>query len=114
MEPRCCCAQSFCRKFVWHRECLWPEDLPDAAMLVLAANDDLVPSALVRAMLTKLNHPCEVRSRLLVPDHPCMQKRPCHMYPCCRRHASQDRHDELIPCSMTQQDFSYDVCTHRR
>ena len=55
-----CPAQSFCRKFVWHRECLWPEDLPDAAMLVLAAQDDLVPSALVRAMLAKMNHPCEV------------------------------------------------------
>ena len=53
-------AQSFCRKFVWHRECLWPEELPNAAMLVLAAEDDLVPSALVRAMLAKMNHPCEV------------------------------------------------------
>lgn len=57
MVPR---AQSFCRKFVWHRECLWPEELPGAAMLVLAAQDDLVPSALVRAMLARTNHPCEV------------------------------------------------------
>ena len=52
--------QSFCRKFVWHRECLWPEELPAACMLVLAAEDDLVPSKLVREMLQRINHPCEV------------------------------------------------------
>ena len=74
-----CCAQSFCRKFVWHRECLWPEDLPDATMLVLAANDDLVPSALVRAMLTKMNHPCEV----MVPPDLLLQTGPhLHATPC--------------------------------
>ena len=53
-------AQSFCRKFVWHRECLWPQELPAACMLVLAAEDDLVPSKLVREMLQKMGHPCEV------------------------------------------------------
>ena len=53
--------QSFCRKFVWHRECLWPEELPEACMLVLAGEDDLVPSALVKDMLHIMNHPCEVR-----------------------------------------------------
>ena len=52
--------QSFCRKFVWHRECLWPEELPEACMLVLAGEDDLVPSALVKDMLHIMNHPCEV------------------------------------------------------
>ena len=46
---------------MWHKECLWPEELPDACMLVLAAEDDLVPSALVRVMLQTTNHPCEVR-----------------------------------------------------
>ena len=30
-------------------------------MLVLAAEDDLVPSKLVREMLLQMNHPCEVR-----------------------------------------------------
>ena len=52
--------QSFCRKFVWHRECLWPEELPEACMLVLAGEDDLVPSSLVKDMLHIMNHPCEV------------------------------------------------------
>ena len=61
--------QSFCRKFVWHRECLWPEDLPEACMLVLAAKDDLVPSALVRAMLIKKEHACEARSSCLFYAH---------------------------------------------
>jgi len=42
-------AAAFCRRFVWHRECLWPQDLPPAALLVLAARDDLMPSALVLA-----------------------------------------------------------------
>ena len=34
-------------------------------MLVLAAEDDLVPSKLVREMLQQMNHPCEV-----LPLHP--------------------------------------------
>ena len=46
---------------MWHRECLWPQELPPACMLVLAAEDDLVPSKLVREMLHQMNHPCEVR-----------------------------------------------------
>lgn len=45
---------------MWHRECLWPQELPPACMLVLAAEDDLVPSKLVREMLQQMNHPCEV------------------------------------------------------
>lgn len=52
--------QSFCRKFVWHRECLWPEELPEPCLLVLAAEDDLVPSKLLRQLLQSINHPCEV------------------------------------------------------
>ena len=40
-------AHAFCRRFVWHRDCLWPQDLPPASLLVLAAQDDLVPSNLV-------------------------------------------------------------------
>lgn len=54
--------QSFCRKFVWHRECLWPEELPEPCLLVLAAEDDLVPSKLLRQLLTSINHPCEVNT----------------------------------------------------
>ena len=54
--------QSFCRKFVWHRECLWPEELPEPCLLVLAAEDDLVPSKLLRQLLQTINHPCEVRT----------------------------------------------------
>ena len=53
--------QSFCRKLVWHRECLWPQDLPPSSLLVLEAADDLVPCQLVRAMHSKLKHPCDVR-----------------------------------------------------
>ncbi|CAL8466496.1 g6032 [Coccomyxa elongata] len=53
-------AESFCRKFVWHRECLWPEELPEPCLLVLAAEDDLVPSKLLRQLLQSINHPCEV------------------------------------------------------
>lgn len=54
--------QSFCRKLVWHRECLWPQDLPQHCLLVLEAEDDLVPSKLARTMLHKMKHPCDVRS----------------------------------------------------
>ena len=57
-----CALQSFCRKLVWHRECLWPQDLPQHCLLVLEAEDDLVPSKLARTMLDKMNHPCDVRS----------------------------------------------------
>ena len=57
--------QSFCRKLVWHRECLWPQDLPQHCLLVLEAEDDLVPSKLARTMLHKMKHPCDVRSPLL-------------------------------------------------
>ncbi len=57
-----CVLQSFCRKLVWHRECLWPQDLPQHCLLVLEAEDDLVPSKLARTMLDKMNHPCDVRS----------------------------------------------------
>lgn len=53
--------QSFCRKLVWHRECLWPQDLPPSSLLVLEAADDLVPCQLARAMHSKLKHPCDVR-----------------------------------------------------
>ena len=72
--------QSFCRKFVWHRECLWPEELPEACMLVLAGEDDLVPSALVKDMLHIMNHPCEVswahfavRLRFTLPHVKCQE-----------------------------------------
>jgi hypothetical protein len=41
-------------------------------MLVLAAKDDLVPSALVRAMLIKKEHPCEARLFLLLPHPACI------------------------------------------
>ena len=58
--------QSFCRKLVWHRECLWPQDLPKHCLLVLEANDDLVPSKLARTMLRKTKHPCNVRSPIPV------------------------------------------------
>jgi pimeloyl-ACP methyl ester carboxylesterase len=46
-------AEAFCRRFAWHRECLWPQDSPDGGrtLLALAAADDLVPSALVRRVL---------------------------------------------------------------
>ena len=85
-------AQSFCRKFVWHRECLWPQELPAACMLVLAAEDDLVPSKLVREMLQNMGHPCEVGCHPLeitglscwpvMPDFPyvapCPSRTICH------------------------------------
>ena len=45
---------------MWHRECLWPEELPEPCLLVLAAEDDLVPSKLLRQLLQTVNHPCEV------------------------------------------------------
>jgi len=47
-------AESFCRRFVWHRECLWPHELePSTTLLVLAGQDDLVPSALVLRLLDR-------------------------------------------------------------
>ena len=58
--------QSFCRKLVWHRECLWPQDLPQHCLLVLEAEDDLVPSKLARTMLHKMKHPCDVRLPVLL------------------------------------------------
>ena len=62
---------------MWHRECLWPQELPPACMLVLAAEDDLVPSKLVREMLLQMNHPCEVR-----PCNPLGYFRSLHMCFC--------------------------------
>jgi pimeloyl-ACP methyl ester carboxylesterase len=46
-------AEAFCRRFAWHRECLWPQDSPDRGrtLLVLAAQDDLVPCELVTRVL---------------------------------------------------------------
>ena len=48
-------AEAFCRRFAWHRECLWPQEMVGpggaATLLVLAGRDDLVPSALVTRML---------------------------------------------------------------
>ena len=46
--------ETFCRRFAWHRECLWPQDLRHggrSTLLGLAAGDDLVPSGLVRSAL---------------------------------------------------------------
>ena len=46
--------EAFCRRFAWHRECLWPQDLRHggrSTLLGLAAGDDLVPSGLVRSAL---------------------------------------------------------------
>lgn len=58
--------QSFCRKLVWCRECMWPQDLPQHCLIVLEAEDDLVPCKLARTMLHKMKHPCDVRSPLLI------------------------------------------------
>lgn len=46
-------AEAFCRRFAWHRECLWPQDSPadGRTLLVLAAADDLVPCELVTRVL---------------------------------------------------------------
>ena len=46
-------AEAFCRRFAWHRECLWPQDSPPdgRTLLVLAAADDLVPCELVTRVL---------------------------------------------------------------
>ena len=47
-------AEAFCRRFVWHRECLWPHELcPASTLLVLAGQDDLVPSSLVIRLLDR-------------------------------------------------------------
>lgn len=46
-------AASFARRFVWHRENLWTHDLPHppSTLLVLAGQDDLVPSALILKLI---------------------------------------------------------------
>ena len=46
--------EAFCRRFAWHRECLWPQDLRHggrSTLFGLAGGDDLVPSALVKRAL---------------------------------------------------------------
>lgn len=48
--------QTFCRKFLWLELQLWPEDMPDRALVVLAQEDDLVPATLVATQL-KLHAP---------------------------------------------------------
>ncbi|KAK9841742.1 hypothetical protein WJX81_000194 [Elliptochloris bilobata] len=53
-------AAVFGRKFVWHRMCLWPADLPPASLAVLSAGDDLVPSRLIAAQLEQHGSPCQV------------------------------------------------------
>jgi hypothetical protein len=49
------CSQTFCRKFLWLELQLWPEDMPDKVLVVLAHDDDLVPSPLVAAQLKEHN-----------------------------------------------------------
>jgi pimeloyl-ACP methyl ester carboxylesterase len=47
--------EAFCRRFAWHRECLWPQDLRHAGkstLFGLAGGDDLVPSFLVKRALS--------------------------------------------------------------
>jgi hypothetical protein len=44
---------------LWHRECLWIEEIPEHTLLVLAAADDLVPSALVCATIKHTDSPCQ-------------------------------------------------------
>lgn len=51
---------------LWHRECLWIEEIPEHSLLVLAAADDLVPSALVCATIKHLNSSCQT---MLHPVH---------------------------------------------
>ncbi|KAK9803224.1 hypothetical protein WJX73_006378 [Symbiochloris irregularis] len=53
-------AHSFCRKFVWHKVMLWPEEMPDVCLLVLSAADDLVPSPLVQKHLLNVGSTCQV------------------------------------------------------
>ena len=46
--------EAFCRRFAWHRECLWPQDLRHcgrSTLFGLAGGDDLVPACLVRRAL---------------------------------------------------------------
>ncbi|KDD72401.1 hypothetical protein H632_c3394p0 [Helicosporidium sp. ATCC 50920] len=40
-------AHCFCRQFNWSALAIWPQDLPDRALVVLAGGDDLVPSPAV-------------------------------------------------------------------
>lgn len=40
-------ACQLCRHFFWHTLMLWPDELPNPSVLVLSAQDDLVPSDLV-------------------------------------------------------------------
>ena len=50
--------EAFCRRFAWHRECLWPQDLRHSGkstLFGLAGGDDLVPSALVKRALAVAN-----------------------------------------------------------
>ena len=39
---------------------LWPEEMADTTLLVLSANDDLVPTTLVQKHLANTNSPCKV------------------------------------------------------
>lgn len=48
-----CASQTFCRKFLWHSLMLWPEDLPERAVILASCNDDLVPAELVQKQLKK-------------------------------------------------------------
>jgi hypothetical protein len=45
--------QTFCRKFLWLELQLWPEDMPEKVLVVLAEDDDLVPSQLVATQLKR-------------------------------------------------------------
>lgn len=46
-------AETFCRKFLWYKLILWPQEVPHGSVVALAGRDDLVPSSLVRASLPK-------------------------------------------------------------
>ena len=42
------CTVALLRRFYWHELMLWPKDIPAHAIVVLSANDDLVPAQLVQ------------------------------------------------------------------
>eukprot|EP00884_Botryococcus_braunii_P016768 jgi/Botrbrau1/3775/Bobra.0183s0010.1 len=46
-------AETFCRKFLWLELQLWPEDMPEKVLVVLAQDDDLVPAPLVATQLER-------------------------------------------------------------
>ena len=55
-------SHAFCRDFYWHQYTLWFDQLPQRSIVVLSAEDEIVPSAALRKYLTHRKYRRQIRT----------------------------------------------------